>query len=185
MNQPNVQPSNRHLSVQHLPDVIRDWITADRSGELAEMRELLSEQVELISPLTDQFTFAGRREVIGVYEAIFADLTGIEFLNATGADRDWVLHGRNIFQGRNLEEIQWLRLDEDDLIEQITLFLRPAPAAIAVLATIGRRLHANGIMGRPAAVASAAAVPVSFGLTQIERFIMPKLGPHHGLQPRE
>ncbi|WP_026928446.1 hypothetical protein [Granulicoccus phenolivorans] len=168
-----------------LPVVIQDWMTADRAKDLPRMRDLLAEQVELISPLTDQFTFSGRREVSGVYEAIFTDLSEIEFVNTTGADRDWVLHGRNTFRGRNLEEIQWLQLDEHDLIEQITLFLRPAPAAIAVLATIGRRLHANGIMARPAAVASAAAVPVSIGLTGIERFLMPRLGPHHRRQPRE
>ncbi len=83
-----------------LPVVIQDWMTADRAKDLPRMRDLLAEQVELISPLTDQFTFSGRREVSGgVYEAIFTDLSEIEFVNTTGADRDWVLHGRNTFRG--------------------------------------------------------------------------------------
>ena len=164
-------------STQAIPASIRAWQDADRRQQLELMSRQLSADVVLFSPLTDGFVFQGRREVMAVFAAAFDLLEDIEIEALTGSGNDWVLHGSNTLGGRNLEEVQWLTLNEDGLICQIRLFIRPMPAAVMLLTKIGRRLHAHQIMTGVAAVASATLAPVAIMLGVVERFVMPRLGP--------
>lgn len=157
------------------PASIAAWVSADRHQDLAEMRAQLASDVVLISPLTDAFDFRGPDEVMAVFEAAFDLLRDIEITGLTGADRDWVLHGTNTLKGRNLEEIQWLKLNEAGQIAEITLFIRPAPAAISLLSRIGPGLHRRDAMNRLGAVASGLAAPLAGALNLTERTLMPRL----------
>lgn len=156
---------------------IEAWVAADRQLDLASMAEQLSEDVELVSPLTDAFVFRGRRDVIEVFAAAFDILTEIEIEGVTGAGDHWVIHGTNRLGRRNLEEIQWLTVGEDGLISHVRLFVRPLPSAMALLARIGPRLHARGVMPRRAEVAARSAAPLVVALDAVERFVMPRVGP--------
>lgn len=162
-------------NIQTLPPAIGAWVSADRRQDLHQMRGQLAADVVLISPLTDGFTFNGAVEVMAVFEAAFELLRDIEITAVTGSGNDWVLHGTNTLDGRNLEEIQWLHLDADGLIVRITLFIRPAPAAISLLASIGPGLHRRGAMSRLGAFASAAATPIALALRSVEDHLMPRI----------
>lgn len=159
------------------PASIEAWVEADRRLDLEVMGRQLADDVELVSPLTDAFVFRGRRDVIEVFAAAFDILTEIEIAGVTGAGDDWVIHGTNRLGRRNLEEIQWLRVGEDGLISHVRLFVRPLPSAAALLARIGPRLHARGVMPRRASVAARSASPVVAILDGVERFVMPRVGP--------
>lgn len=158
-----------------MPASIETWVSADRRQELTEMRAQLSPAVSLISPLTDGFTFDGPDEVMAVFASAFELLRDIETTAVTGQGADWVLHGTNTLRGRNLEEIQWLHVGEDGLIERITLFIRPASAAVSLLAKIGPPLHRRRAMSRLGAVASAGAAPIAAMLRLVESALMPRL----------
>lgn len=138
------------MVAEHLPLTIQTWVEADRRQDLGVMRAQLAADVVLISPLTDAFTFSGPDEVMAVFEAAFDLLADIEIAGVTGAGKDWVIHGTNTLGGDNLEEIQWLTLDEEGLIVRITLFIRPAPAAVTLLSRIGPGLKRRGLMGAAA-----------------------------------
>lgn len=159
------------------PPHIAAWVRADRRLDLATMREQLAGDVVLVSPLTDQFRFEGPDEVMAVFASAFEVLEDIVIHRVTGTDRDWVIHGLNTLNGANLEEIQWLRTDAAGRICRITLFIRPAPAALAMLAAIGPKLAARAVLPRAAAISAAAVAPVAFVLRQVERRLMPHLGP--------
>lgn len=159
------------------PAAIEAYVTADRRQELDVMVGHLAEDVVLISPLTDGFTFRGRQAVGAVFASAFDALRDIEIEAVTGADRDWVLHGTNTLHGRNLEEIQWLHLDEDGRIDRITLFIRPVAAALAMLAAIGPRLHTRGALPLSAALAARALTPVVAVMNLVESRLMPRIGP--------
>ena len=159
------------------PPVIAAWVEADRSQELARMEAQLSPACVLRSPLTDAFVFVGRHEVAQVFGAAFDLLRDIEIAAVTGAGDDWVVHGTNTLGGRNLEEIQWLRLGDDGLIAEVTLFIRPVPAAIGLFARIGARLVARGVLPRRAGVAASSLAPFAVLFAGIERVLMPRLGP--------
>ncbi|WP_432559360.1 hypothetical protein [Granulicoccus sp. GXG6511] len=151
------------------------WVSADRRLELSAMHACLAPGAVLVSPLTDAFTFNGPDEVIKVFGSAFELLRDIEIQGVTGADKDWVVHGTNTLNGHNLEEIQWLRLDEHGLIERITLFIRPLPAALDLLARIGPPMARRGLFGRAGAAASKAALPLAAALRLTERTVMPRL----------
>lgn len=157
------------------PATIKAWVSADRALDLPQMRAQLADDVRLVSPLTDAFDFRGPDKVMAVFESAFELLRDIEIAAVTRAERDWVVHGTNNLRGRNLEEIQWLRLDDSGRIAEITLFIRPAPAAIALLARIGVGLHRRGVMGRLGAVASRLAAPLAAALGLADRVLMPRL----------
>lgn len=158
-----------------LPPAISAWMTADERQQLDVLRQQLSQDVTLVSPLTDGFTFDGPEEVIGVLASAFELLRDIEMAAVTGSGRDWAVHSRNTFDGRNLEEIQWLHLDESGLIDRITIFIRPAPAAVSFLAKVGAPLHRRGVLPRRAAIASRAAAPLALALRTTEARVMPLL----------
>ena len=160
-----------------LPPVIAAWVEADRHLALDAMEAQLSPTCVLRSPLTDAFVFVGRRDVAQVFGAAFDLLRDIEITAVTGAGDDWVVHGTNTLNGRNLEEIQWLRLGGDGLIAEVTLFIRPVPAAIALFARIGARLADRGVLPRRAGVAASSLAPFAALFGGIERFLMPRLGP--------
>lgn len=157
------------------PAAVTAWVEADRALDLAVMRDQLADDVRLISPLTDGFDFRGADEVMAVMAAAFELLENFDIRRVTGADRDFALHGTATLRGANLEELQWLHLSADGLIDEITLFVRPMPAAVALLASIGPGLTRRGAMGRVGALASRAAAPLA-GITQtLETRLMPRL----------
>ncbi|TBT85845.1 hypothetical protein ET989_05155 [Propioniciclava sinopodophylli] len=160
-----------------MPPAIAAWVEADRLLELPAMEAQLSPHAVLRSPLTDAFTFVGRRDVAQVFGAALDLLADIEIEAVTGAGDDWVVHGTNTLGGRNLEEIQWLRLGDDGLIAEVTLFIRPVPVAIALFARIGSRLAARGVLPARAGVAAGSLAPFAALFGGIERFLMPRLGP--------
>lgn len=155
--------------------IIRRWIDADRRGDLAAMRTCLAPDVRLISPLTDGFRFHGPDEVIAVFESAFALLDDIVIHRVTGADAEWAVWGTNRLGSQNLEEIQWLRLDDAGLIVEITLFIRPMPAAVLLLGRIGPGLAARGALKKAAGPASVAARPVGWLLRGLEKWLLPRL----------
>lgn len=169
MTTPEVDPA--------APETIRAWVQADRHGDLMAMAEQLAEGVVLVSPLTDAFRFVGRQDVMAVFASAFEHLTDVEILRVTGSGTDWALHGRQRLRGRNLEEIQWLRLDGDGRIDQVTLFIRPLPAVAAMLTAIGPSLARRGVLPRAAGTASRAALPLGLVTGLVERFVMPRLRP--------
>lgn len=168
--------NDEHLDSLACPPTVRAWVSADRRLDLITMREQLAADVELISPLTDGFAFMGPRDVMSVFESVFELLEDIEIAALTGAGDNWVLHGTNTLHGNNLEEIQWLELDEYGLIRKITLFIRPMPAAVTLLSMIGGPLAERGALRKSAGAASKAAGPLAFLLRATERYVMPRLG---------
>lgn len=159
------------------PDTIRAWAEADRRLDLATMGRQLAPDVVLVSPLTDRFRFVGPEQVMAVFASAFALLDDIEIAGVTGAGQDWVLHGTNTLEGANLEEIQWLHLDEEGRIDRITLFIRPAPALLGLFARIGPQLVRRGVLPSAAGIASVSLRPVAAGLRLVETHVMPRLGP--------
>lgn len=165
-------------ALTHAPEAIRRWVAADRRTDLAAMRNQLASDVSLVSPLTDAFRFRGPTEVTQVFAAAFDLLSDIEIYRVTGSGRDWVVYGKNRIAGANLEEIQWLHLNEADEIAEITLFIRPAAAVLTLFSRIGSRMVARGIMPKISGIGAASLSPIALVLRMIERHVMASMGPY-------
>ena len=162
----------------NLPPTIESWVAADRALAADRMRDLLSPGVTLVSPLTDAFDFTGPDDVAGVFAAAFEVLADVAVARVTGAGADWAIHATNTVNGRRLEEIQWLHLGDDGLIDHITLFMRPVASAAELLAVIGPALARRGLMAPgPAKAASALGRMPAMQLHMAEKRIFPRLRP--------
>lgn len=161
-----------------LPPTIESWIAADRALDADRMRDLMAPAIVLASPLTDAFDFTGPDDVAAVFAAAFEVLDDVDVARVTGAGADWAIHATNTVNGRRLEEIRWLHLGDDGLVDRITMFMRPLASTAELLAAIGPALARRGLMSPgPAKAASALARMPAMQLHLAEKQVMPRLRP--------
>jgi hypothetical protein len=156
---------------------IADWRSAGEAGDAEAAVACLSEDVVMISPLTERFRFRGRTQLGEVLTAAFEVITEIHFHTTTGGGDTWALfyHARS---GRQVvEEAQLLRLDAAGQIRELTLFGRPLPALTEVMARLGPRLLRYQHRPGTARLIGAATTPLA-ALTRFgERRIVPLADP--------
>jgi hypothetical protein len=142
-------------------ETVAAWRAAVESGDAEAAAQALAPDVTVVSPLTAQFRFHGRQQAQDMLAAAFEVIGDIRCHTEVGEGRTRALfcHGR---VGReNIEEAQLLRLAENGLIQELTLFGRPLPGLTAVMADIGPRLLNR--QGRPglARVVRFATAPLA------------------------
>jgi hypothetical protein len=114
-------------------------------GALADAGELLSEGIEFHSPATFH-PFVGRETVsklLSIVGETFEDFRYTDELQA--ADGTHALIFRASFAGREIEGIDLLRVDDDGLIDDFTVMLRPISGLLPFAQAMGERVQAAGI----------------------------------------
>ena len=156
---------------------VANWKEANERGDAAAALRSLSPEVELISPLTARYTFNGREQLNDVLTSAFEVISDISFHTDLGDATARALFYRGRVAGVELEEAQLLRLDDDGLIRELTLFGRPLHALTSVMADIGPRIFRRQGQDRVASFAGAAIAPLSF-LTRLgEQYLAPLADP--------
>jgi hypothetical protein len=112
--------------------------------------EAFAEDAVLRSPFTDNLTFEGREQLdalVGVILEVLEDLTYTDELHA---DRAAVLVGQARVDGLRIQFCDYLKLRDDGLVEEMTVFFRPLPATTAAMRRIGDGLgrHKSRFRGR-------------------------------------
>ena len=133
--------------------MIERWCSAGERGDAEAAASCLAADVQLVSPLTEQFRFRGRDEVHGLLAAAFTAIEGIKFHTRVGDGADRALFYRARVGAQQLEEAQLVRLDEAGQIRELTLFARPVAGAD------GPNAHARPRARTPAATARSWGVP--------------------------
>ncbi len=96
-----------------------------------------AENAVLRSPFTDNLAFEGRHQIDGLVAVILEvlkDLTYTDELHSQGAA---VLIGHARVGGLRIQFCDYLKLRDDGLIEEMTVFFRPLPATTAAMRLIG------------------------------------------------
>jgi hypothetical protein len=123
--------------------------------------EAFAENAVLRSPFTDNLAFEGRDQIdmiVGVILDVLEDLVYIDELHGDGTA---VLVGRATVDGIALQFTDHLRLRDDGLVEEMTVFFRPLPATTAAMRRIGEGLgHAKSTAR--ARVISSMVAPMAF-----------------------
>src|SRR5690349_318280 len=158
-------------------EAVAAWRAAGEAGDAAAAVAALSPDVTLISPLTDQFTFQGHRQLRDLLEVALAAVEGITYTDQVAEGCTVALFYEATVGGTRLHEAQRLRLGDDGLITEITLFLRPLPALTKLMNRLGPELARRN--GQPRL---ARLIPLAGGLLHAmapsgERRIMPKAAP--------
>ncbi|MFD2094180.1 nuclear transport factor 2 family protein [Blastococcus deserti] len=163
-------------------DVISRWRAAVESGDADTAAACLAPDVVLISPLTDRFRFTGRDQAHAVLTAAFTVLDDIRFHTQVRDGATVALVARAHVGPQALEEAQLLRLGQDGLVEELTVFGRPLPAVTGLMAALGPVLARNGGRRGLASLLAAATAPLH-GMARFgERRIVPLADP--GPPPR-
>lgn len=158
---------------------VGSWRSAGERGDAAAAVACLAEDVTLISPLTAQFQFHGRDQMLDLLTAAFEVISDIRYHTSVGDDpatRALFYHGR--CGGEQVEEAQLLRFDAAGLIREITLFGRPLPALTEVMKRLGPLMLRR--QGRPglARFIGAATAPLAAMTKTGERRIVPLADPN-------
>lgn len=142
---------------------------AAERGDADAVAELLAPDVVLHSPLTERVTFAGKAEVSAMHHDIFAVLDDIETTEplALGDARSFSF--RALVRGVELEAHVVLHVNEQALIDELKIFVRPLPSLATLFAALPPRVSARR-RGRLMGVAAALATwPLAFLLRTADR----------------
>ncbi len=100
---------------------------AAEAKDLDLLKETLSEDVVLHSPILFR-GFEGREMVITVLTHVSATLEGLTYVDELVGDGTVALRFKATVEDRELEGIDFLELDEQGLVRELTVFMRPMSA---------------------------------------------------------
>jgi hypothetical protein len=146
-------------------------LAAYRAAALAQdteaMLACMREDVVLRSPITTRFAFSGKAQMGRLLDDVHAVISAPSFRADTGDDRTrmLVLDGRCGRQA--FTELLLITLDEDGLIAELELAVRPMPGLMAVAAALGPRVARHRSRARALAV-RALIGPLAFAATRGE-----------------
>jgi ketosteroid isomerase-like protein len=113
--------------------------TAVESGDLQAMSALLSPDVVFMSPVAFK-PFTGREdvtEVLGQVFQVFEDFAYVDELEGEGTH---ALVFTAAVGGRAVQGLDHLRFDDDGLIREFTVMVRPLSGVIALAEAMGPRV---------------------------------------------
>ena len=154
------------------------YCAAMLSDDLDELASALASNCVLRSPISPAATFEGRAAICDLMAIVLTVISEIQYLHETGDHQQRVLFASARVGRETFEEVVWLRFDQQALISELTLLIRPLPgltaltAALATaMATRQSRLRgiAAGALTRPLAAATRAGDPIALRLAGVPR----------------
>lgn len=165
------------VSVVQSFDAVSAWRAAGEAGDAEGAVAALSPEVTLVSPITEQFTFRGHRQVCALLEVALTVIEDITYTDQVTEGRTVALFYEAKIGATRLYEAQRLRLGDDGLISSITLYVRPLPALTLLMTRLGPDLaRRNGRAGLARLIPLAGGMMHSMAVTGEQR-IMPKVAP--------
>jgi SnoaL-like domain len=112
---------------------------AAEAKDLEAMAATLREDVVLHSPVLFR-GFEGRDAVLAVLTHVAGVLEGLAYTGEAAGDGMVALRFEATVGDRELEGVDYLKLDEDGLVEDLTVFMRPMSALTAFNERMAERL---------------------------------------------
>ena len=137
-------------------ETVRRMKAAVEAGDLEGFMETLSPQVTLRSPVSMRAEFRGAGEMRELMRSVFDTIEDIRYYEDLGDDRARAVFYRGRIDSQPIEEACLLRFDEDGLIAEFVLWIRPMAGITRLAATLGPRLARRSSRPRAALVAAAA-----------------------------
>jgi hypothetical protein len=135
--------------------------TAMESRDRRAAVAAFAENAVLRSPFTDNLAFEGREQVDTLMGVIFDVLDDLAYTDELHGDRTAVLVGHARVDGLQLQFTDHVKLRDDGLIEEMTVYFRPLPATTAAMRRFGERLGRRKSTLRARMVSSMVA-PLAF-----------------------
>jgi hypothetical protein len=117
---------------------------AAESKDIAAAAELFTEGIEFHSPATFH-PFVGRETVTRLLTIVADTFEDFRYTDELDADGAHALIFRASIDGREIEGIDLLRLDEEGLIYDFTVMLRPISGLLPFAQAMGEKVQAAGL----------------------------------------
>ncbi|MFI6179684.1 nuclear transport factor 2 family protein [Nonomuraea sp. NPDC051191] len=131
---------------------------AGEAHDVEALKATLADDVVFHSPLSYRAGFNGLKQVGTLFEAVFDVLSDLRYQSDLGDTRTRMLTATARVGRQPLNEVAQLELDEDGLVREITMWIRPLPGLTALMAALGPRLARDkGKPGLPLLVGAASA----------------------------
>jgi hypothetical protein len=143
-------------------ETTRRFRTAGETHDVEMLMETLAPDVVFHSPLTQRTSFEGHDDIRDLMHAAFATIQDIHYHTDVGDERTRTIASTGRIGDQELEEAALIRLNENAKIVDITMWIRPLPAATALMAGIGPRLARRFGRPRAATLISVMTRPLVF-----------------------
>jgi hypothetical protein len=117
---------------------------AAEGKDIAAAAELFAESIEFHSPATFH-PFVGRETVTRLLTIVADTFEDFRYTDEFDADGAHALIFRAAIGGREIEGIDLLRVDEDGLIYDFTVMLRPISGLLPFAQAMGEKVQAAGL----------------------------------------
>jgi SnoaL-like domain len=117
---------------------------AVESGDIDSAHELLAEEIVFHSPVTFH-PFVGRETVVRLLGIVAQTFENFHYTDEFEADGAQALVFRASIGDREIEGLDLLRFDEDGLIADFTVMLRPLSGLVPFAQAMGEKVTAAGL----------------------------------------
>jgi hypothetical protein len=162
------------------PASLHAFVSAQERHDVEAVIACFAPDIVIRSPITQRVRFEGIEQASDLFRHVFCAISEIRVYETIGDGRSQVVFWRGRVGKNYLEEANLLRFDENGLVKEMTVFMRPAPGLLALALELAsslasRRSFVRGLavrlmlspmatifrLGEPAILALAAAgVPV-------------------------
>jgi hypothetical protein len=126
-----------------MDDAIARYRVASEAGDIAGIMATVSEDVELVSPISGRMVFRGRGDVEALIAGVYGSLKGLRWTHSLGEGEHRVALGEARLLGVRLTDAMVFELAPDGRIRRISPHLRPWLAltlfALVLGPKVGRR----------------------------------------------
>lgn len=133
---------------------------AGEAGDVEAVLAVLAPDVVLRSPITDRISFHGHEEMRDLLESVFETMTDIRYFADIGDDRQRALFFRARVGRQPIEECMRAELNEQGLVSEITVAIRPLPGLAALAVALAPKVIARRRGPVVAAIARALIAPL-------------------------
>jgi hypothetical protein len=138
------------------------------AGDRDAVVAAFAEHAVLRSPFTDSLAFEGRDQLDALVAVILNVLADLKYTEELRGDGTAFLVGEARVDGSRVQFSDYLKLDRDGLVREMTVFFRPLPGTTAAMRRFGEGLARNKSRFRARAVSSMAA-PLAFAARMGDR----------------
>ncbi|MEV6913110.1 nuclear transport factor 2 family protein [Amycolatopsis sp. NPDC051071] len=157
--------------------------TTERYRRAVEKRDVtlalsaFAPDVVVHSPLTSRVRFTGHAELGPLLEVAYSHLRDVRFHTDTGDEKTRVVVYTARIGGEEMEEATVLKLNEEGLIAEATLFVRPLPGLVALMDAFGPDIARRNGRTFAARLLAVAAKPLLAMVRSGDRHAVPLAGP--------
>lgn len=157
--------------------VTENYRRAGETGDVELAMTTFAPGAVLRSPLTSRVEFTGHDQLRSLLEVAYTHLSQVRFHTDVGDERTRVVVYTARIGGEFVEEATVLRLDDDGLIAEATLFVRTLPGLVALMDRFGPDIARRN--GRPFAARflAFAAKPLLAMVRSGDRHAVPLVVP--------